>query len=468
MEVLKTLSNNTIYHLLESWNFYNTEPGMIVNMENSDPVLIRVLKKHYQWRMRKYKMLEMSDAYETKMERLLNLRKHDVYFLGVMRKYYIKKTGMNIIYNIKWVEIEDTVRRKNNIYSQLENVLEYNNITSIFKKIIDKVIVDLTLSRPITISHSKINKIKIMYNNYNICDIINYHHQEKEFFDSFDYNGMDGLSKCDKDTIVASCYIKGQLVKIKNVLTKNSLLISEPFENVLENNNDILSIFEKIIENGNIFVDLTLSKPINILHPKTNKFKIMCNNYDICNIIDYHYQERKFFDSFDYNSLDGLAKCFKDAIVASCYIKEQLPKIQIALLKNGPLLCELVANNTTLNIVEYRRTDWMFNNEVIIIKQKLILLNKYFHGIISKINVNFNTNFRIKCVGGCGTRIFICKDSIISSIPKCINCEKNIKDHFKIIQNMKDNGWEKCWGCKCLFLSNNNNMYMRCQVCISH
>lgn len=196
--------------------------------------------------------------------------------------------------------------------------------------------------------------------------------------------------------------------------------------------NDIKNIFDIIVNNVYVMVDMSSDRPIKIMEFIGRKCNI--EGHGIMEFL--RYQDKLFFDEFNDDGIENFALYDRNAIMATYFVKMSLMKIKKALVNDGPMMCEILLNNVKMN------------NEL---KQTFMLVNKYFDGLVKKMDVEFDKDYRVGCRNGCGNKIFIMKGSVINCLPKCIKCVDKRALVYETEVTVMGPAWVRCIKCICLF-----------------
>jgi hypothetical protein len=230
-------------------------------------------------------------------------------------------------------------------------------------------------------------------------------------------------------------------IYIQKEMDRRELLFGELDKYLMEN--DIKKIFDVIIDNVCVMIDMDNVKPIEIVGLLGKKCNIEGHN-----IREFlRYQDKLFFDEVD---IKKFALYDRNAIMATFFVKKSLFEFKKLLSIGGPVMCEILLNNIRMD------------NEL---KQTFMMVNKYFNNLVKNVNVVFDNNYRVGCKEGCGNKILILKGSVMCCLPKCNECIEHKKIKCMKLVFYPGDYWARCNKCLCLYWIASYGGYLDCQIC---
>lgn len=196
--------------------------------------------------------------------------------------------------------------------------------------------------------------------------------------------------------------------------------------------NDIKYIFDIIVRQFMVEIDEDI-----VLVPVGKNIKCNIDGHNVEDILKYQYElGGKFNDGLDMFTLYD-----RNAIIVSHFINSKLAEIKMALVKDGPEICEVLFNNCGMDKE---------------LKQTFMGVSKYFNGTVKNMDVVFKKMCRVGCVEGCGNKILVMSESVMPCLPKCVECDgsgEKVHDHIENTygHHITYNVWARCQECKCLF-----------------
>ncbi len=238
-------------------------------------------------------------------------------------------------------------------------------------------------------------------------------------------------------------------------LSKN---LFQLLDNFLEKHS-LTQIFN-FVQQLDINVDISSDKVVSF---QNKNYRGYCENYlEMTDIINYPYFQKSFFENFENNLIiKKFSEQDQNNIMVSLYIKEQVPKNKEILSRIGPQLFEIL----------------LLNSEIALKLKKLACVNKYYNSFISEICVELPEDKIIRCGGGCKYKIFLKKETVLYSRPKCAMCLNLTVCNNVTSKNEIFDVWCKCsnYSCNNLFfhtktdyLSGNSTYIggkLRCKKC---
>lgn len=206
--------------------------------------------------------------------------------------------------------------------------------------------------------------------------------------------------------------------------------------------NDIKNIFDIIVDNVCVMIDMDNMRPIEIVGLLGKKCNIEGHN-----IMEFvRYQDKLFFD----DDIKKFALYDRNAIVTTFFVKKSLLELKKLLSIGGPVMCEILLNNIRMDRE---------------LKQTFMMVNKYFNNLVKNVDVVFDGDYRVGCKEACGNKILILKGSVMCCLPKCDECVNDKK--IKCIKAVFIPGdyWVRCNKCLCLYWTPKYGGRFNCDLC---